>query len=294
MITIFTPTYNRAYTLKRLFQSLVSQTNQDFEWLVIDDGSTDNTESLINSFMLDDQIRIRYFKQVNGGKHRAINKGVKLAKGELFFIVDSDDYLDNNAVELISNCFLLIEDRDDIAAVTGLKAYFDGSRVGGDTLFNSGVFSLFYFRYRLKIMGDLAEVFKTCVLKEFPFPEIENEKFCPEALVWYQIAKKYNYYFLNEKIYYCEYIADGLTANILRARVKSPISSFMCYNEVRKCDVPLLIKIKSTISSWRFGFHAKSNIRSLFKEIGYVNSMYLPLGLVMYFIDRRKLNKNAQ
>ena len=101
MITVFTPTYNRGYIIEKLYNSLVSQNYNEFEWLIVDDGSTDQTQELISNFITKGFIDIRYFKQENGGKHRAINKGVKLAKGELFFIVDSDDYLSNNALDRV-------------------------------------------------------------------------------------------------------------------------------------------------------------------------------------------------
>ena len=100
-ITIFTPTYNRDYIIINLYKSLLIQTLKDFEWLIIDDGSTDNTELLVSSFIKDNKINIRYIKQQNGGKHRAINKALEEAKGELFFIVDSDDQLVDNAIERI-------------------------------------------------------------------------------------------------------------------------------------------------------------------------------------------------
>ena len=98
MVTIFTPTYNRAYIIGKLYGSLLEQTDRNFEWLIVDDGSTDNTRELIGSFIREDRISIRYFRQENGGKHRAINRGVREAAGELFFIVDSDDQLTPEAV----------------------------------------------------------------------------------------------------------------------------------------------------------------------------------------------------
>ena len=101
MITVFTPTYNRAYIIENLYKSLQRQTFKDFEWLVIDDGSTDNTEELFASWTNEISFPVRYIKQQNGGKHRAINRGVKEANGELFFIVDCDDYLREDAVETI-------------------------------------------------------------------------------------------------------------------------------------------------------------------------------------------------
>ena len=102
MITVFTPTYNRAYCLGNLFNSLCSQTYTDFEWLIVDDGSTDNTKSLVEGFCCNSNINIRYVYQKNGGKHRAINRGVAEARGELFFIVDSDDTLPGDSLETIS------------------------------------------------------------------------------------------------------------------------------------------------------------------------------------------------
>ena len=103
LLTVCTPTYNRAHTLPRLYESLVRQTSQDFEWLVVDDGSTDNTRELVDGWVAEGRIRIRYVYKENGGKPSAHNLGVRMAAGELFFCVDSDDYLTDNAVEVIRN-----------------------------------------------------------------------------------------------------------------------------------------------------------------------------------------------
>jgi len=101
MITILTPTYNRKHTLRRAYDSLINQTNKDFEWLVIDDGSKDDTKELIDEFISENKITIKYFFKENGGKHTALNFGTNKAKGELVLILDSDDYLSNDAIELV-------------------------------------------------------------------------------------------------------------------------------------------------------------------------------------------------
>ena len=101
MITVFTPTYNRGNLLKRLYDSLCNQSFKDFEWLIVDDGSKDDTETVIANFIAQQKLVINYLKQENGGKHRAINKGVKEAKGEYFFIADSDDRLPKEALMLV-------------------------------------------------------------------------------------------------------------------------------------------------------------------------------------------------
>ena len=100
-LTIFTPTYNRAYTLKKLYASLIEQINQNFEWLIVDDGSTDNTEEVVKQWVDEKKITIRYFKQRNGGKQRAHNKGVEICNTELFICVDSDDYIVKDSVDKI-------------------------------------------------------------------------------------------------------------------------------------------------------------------------------------------------
>ena len=103
MITVFTPTFNRGHLIDTLYQSLLKQTNKDFEWIVIDDGSTDRTEAYFTEILAKhNPFEIIYRTQPNGGKHRAINAGVQIAKGELFFIVDSDDYLTEDAIEKLS------------------------------------------------------------------------------------------------------------------------------------------------------------------------------------------------
>ena len=112
-ITIFTPSYNRAYRLLALYESLCNQTCFDFEWLIVDDGSNDNTEELVQTWLNESKFNIRYIKQCNGGKHRAVNHGVREAKGELFYIVDSDDILPKDAIECIMQQYLTIKDNED-------------------------------------------------------------------------------------------------------------------------------------------------------------------------------------
>ena len=126
MITVFTPTYNRGNLLKRLYDSLCNQSFKDFEWLIVDDGSKDDTETVIANFIAQQKLVINYLKQENGGKHRAINKGVKEAKGEYFFIADSDDRLPKEALMLVVEEFKKIEGTEKISGICGLDADFNG------------------------------------------------------------------------------------------------------------------------------------------------------------------------
>ena len=223
MITIFTPTYNRAYSLSRLYNSLKKQTFQNFEWLIIDDGSTDNTKELVSDFIKENLISIRYFFQENGGKHRAINKAVTLAKGELFFIVDSDDWLPDNSLKIIENYYLQIKNSEFFAGVVGCKATED-LKISGTTFEGEVIDGTFLERKKLNINGEKAEVFKTDLLKKYPFPEFEGENFISEAIVWNKIAYDgYKVRFFNEIVYFFEYQLDGLSENLRNNYKNNPI-----------------------------------------------------------------------
>lgn len=212
LITVFTPTFNRAYTLKALYQSLVSQSNKKFEWLIVDDGSTDDTGNLIQSFKKEAPFSIRYFKCENGGKHRAINKGVKLAEGFLFFIVDSDDQLTKDAIEKLFKWERGIEKKKDFAGISGNKGDGLGNLLGS-TFKGKYIDATNIQRRENNILGDKAEAYYTSVLKKFPFPEIKGENFMTEDIVWDKIAETgLKIRWFNDIIYIVEQREDGLIA----------------------------------------------------------------------------------
>lgn len=270
-ITVFTPTYNRAYTLPKLYQSLCRQTSCDFEWLIVDDGSTDDTEALINGYIAEGKINIRYYRQANGGKHLAINRGVREARGYLFFIVDSDDYLTDFAVDWIIKTAAPIIHDSRFAGLSGIRVYPNGHKIGGNDNFGTIDANAIDIRTKHFVSGDLAEVYKTDVLCQFPFPEVPGEKFCPESLVWFRIAKKFIMRYVSCGIYVCEYLSDGLTANIINVRRNSPVASMTFYAEQFHAEVPLSLKIRSAINFHRFSPNLLSR--------GY--NMYNPLPILM-------------
>ena len=228
MITVFTPTYNRAHILVKLYESLLKQTNKNFEWIIVDDGSTDNTEQLFDKWKLENNLEITYVKQKNSGKHIAINTGVKLAKGELFFIVDSDDYLSNNAIEQINTFYSQIKDDDKFAGVSGMRAYHNGNRIGGIFPFETIDCSMMDIRTKYKIKGDMAEVFKTNILKKYPFPKFEEEKFLGEDFVWSQMsADKYILRFFNKNIYFTEYLPNGILKGLYSSDRQQWMNTFI-------------------------------------------------------------------
>lgn len=289
MITVFTPTYNRASLLSRLYDTLILQTYKNFEWIIVDDGSKDNTKEVVNSFVAERKIDIHFVQQENGGKHRAINTGVSLAKGELFFILDSDDVLPNNALELVAENYKSIKDNASFAGVSGIDGYFDGQSIGTglpSELLNCNSVDI---RYKYHVKGDMKEIFRTSVMKEFPFPDIEGEKFCPEVLVWNRIARKYKLRYFNKIIYKVEYQPEGLTSNIVKARVNSPITSMICYSEILQLDVPFIDKFKTAINYWRFRlcYHGQSE----YPKLKGIWNVVAPLGWLMHLNDVR-VNKS--
>lgn len=211
LITLFTPCYNRAHLLTQLYDSLLQQTNKNFEWLIVDDGSTDNSEQVVEAFIAQDKISISYYYKPNGGKHTAINLGVQKAKGNLFFIVDSDDFIANDAIEIIHNQWQIVKDNSKICGILGLSQYTNGTTVGDIFLKEKWEipFSDYYLKYNLK--GDKSVAFKTEILKQYPFPEKNGILFVFEAVVWHEMAKKYNVICFNKVIQYKEYLTEGLS-----------------------------------------------------------------------------------
>lgn len=286
IFTIFTPSYNREQLLKRLYQSLLQQTCQNFEWVIVNDGSSDKTDEVVQSFIADNRININYIKQENGGKHRAINRGLNVAKGEFFFIVDADDYLIETAIEKVALYALQIKEDKTFAGVCGMKCYPNMHRIGGDENFELLDCTPIEFRNRYRMKGDVAEILKTSVFKKYPFPEIDGEKFCPEALVWNSLSYnglKLRYF--NENIYVAEYIPNGLTSTIDIIRIKSPKSALLTYETTLKNKLIFKKWLRFSVNFWRFYFHCTKEKR---KGVELRNKLLLPFGYLYYIIDKRK------
>ena len=228
---------------------------------------------------------IRYFYQENGGKHRAINRGVQEAKGELFLILDSDDSIPEGAIERIASVYQQIRDDEGFGGVCGYMAHHDGTVIGKGNDYDMLDTNTIDLRYRFNVKGDMCEVFRTSVLKENPFPEIDREKFCPEALVWNRIAQKYRLRVFHEVIYYRDYLDNGLTDRIVKIRMNSPIASMMCYQEMSELDIPLLQKIKAAINYWRFRFCSNKSERPVLK---WYWNWVMPIGYLLHRKDKKR------
>lgn len=221
-ITIITPTYNRADLLPRLYESLLKQTIMDFEWMVIDDGSSDNTGELIQSYLQEKRIPIHYEKQPNAGKHTALNRGIAQIKSELTFIVDSDDYLTSDAVEIILSYHKNYRNTDNLCGYSFLRCHQDGRVNTAYFPEDEKIDTYLSVRINGNIAGDKAEVFYTDILKRYPFPVFEGEKYMPEDAVWMQMSGPYQMLHVNKSVYICDYLEGGLTNTGRRMKIHSP------------------------------------------------------------------------
>lgn len=293
-ITVFTATYNRAYLLENVYNGLKSQTLplDMFEWLIIDDGSEDNTKELVEKFISEDILNINYVYKENGGKHSAINVATNHAKGELFFVLDSDDEIVKDALEIVKDEWDLIENKDGFNGVIGLCAYPNGEVIG--TKMPDRVkdcpFADLFFKYGVK--GDKTIIFVTEILKQFPFPEREGINFLPESVVWFEMSKYYKIKCVNKILRKSDYLEDGLTKNMFRKRsLKGRALEFLILTNQNTYPINKYpyMWIKNYINLARYSLLSGSNH---FKEIdGVFNKfMYIimfPLGFYKYWGQRK-------
>lgn len=240
-VTICTPTYNREKLIPDLYESLKKQTCKDFEWIVIDDGSSDHTETLFKEWIQEKKFKIIYKKKQNGGKHTALNLGIELAGEPIFMIVDSDDYLRENAIESVLLEFANLSQKK--YAGVGFLKIFENEKIVGSTFHGMFLDCSSLEREKHGIFGDKAEVFYTDILRKYKFPVFEDERFLPESLVWYRIANDgYIIHWVNQPIYICRYQENGLSMNA--GMMKSLKGYTLAIKELQTYHMPLKSKLK--------------------------------------------------
>ncbi|MDE7155915.1 MAG: glycosyltransferase family 2 protein [Muribaculaceae bacterium] len=228
MISIITPTYNRANLLGRLYESLNTQSCIDFEWIVVDDGSTDNTTETIKRFISENKFPITLLHQSNNGKHTAINLAMHHCNKEWICIIDSDDRLTPNAIEVLSHEAKQI-DSNNICGISALKVTPDGHTIGKHPENRTIDMSFFDYYFNYSFKGDRLLMFRSNLMKCNPFPVFENEKFIPEGVVWQGITNDKLVRFINSKLNICEYLPDGLTAQYRELMEKNPVGNALYY-----------------------------------------------------------------
>lgn len=254
MVAVLTPTYNRADCLANLYDSLCAQTDKSFKWYIVDDGSTDNTEETVKSLVEKATFQIEYIKKTNGGKHTAINEGLRHIDEELTFIVDSDDTVTSNAVEIVLNYYEKYKSNDKICGFSFLRRFPNGE-INGKPFANDELIGS-YIDVRVNgddTHADKAEVYFTKCLKEFPFPEYDGEKFLGEDLVWIRMARKYDTVHINKAIYIGNYLEGGLTNNRRKHNIASPVGCMHRAEEFMEKDVKFKYRIKGALQYIIYG-----------------------------------------
>lgn len=282
--TVFTPTYNREYILPKLYNSLKKQNIKDFEWIIIDDGSMDGTEELVKEWCSEKlDFPIVYKKVENGGKHRAINKAIQIARGKLFFIVDSDDYLTEDAIEKIKYYeSTLQKNKKKYAGVSGFRGYTKQDVIGKQ-LKKDYIDALNSERKKYNLLGDKAEAYYTEILKKYPFPEIDGEKFIPESVVWNRIASDgYQLRWFRDIIYICNYLEDGLTKSTLQLYKKNPKGYLMFIQSEIKNTRPSYIRKLKYYYGYYIAVREIKTDEEITKDLGINNNMIRLLKLISF------------
>lgn len=222
LLTIFTPAYNRAYTLHLCYESLCRQSNKDFIWMVIDDGSTDNTRELVEQWQKNDnEFEIKYVYKKNGGMHTAHNKAYELIETELNVCIDSDDYMPDDAVEKIIS-FWMKYGSEKYAGIIGLDATFDNHVIGKEFPEDLKTTTLLGY-YANGGVGDKKLVYRTEVMRKYPpYPEFEGEKYVGLSYKCMLCDQDYELLVLNEVLCHVEYQLDGSSTNMFRQYLKNP------------------------------------------------------------------------
>jgi glycosyltransferase involved in cell wall biosynthesis len=259
LTTIFTSTYKGEHLLPTLFESLMRQTNKNFEWILVNDGSPDNTDEVVKVMQEKADFPLYYYKKTNGGKSTAVNLGIQFAKGEMWFMIDHDDFLSDNAIEVINQYYPQIKDNDNLCGITFLRHNRDGKPVGTQKNPDNIVTDFCSYRTVLNIIGDRAEVAKTDYFRKYcPIPTFENENNCLDGYIWLMLAKEYDALFIanKEPVYYCEYLPEGRSSIGI---YKTPLGDMLCCNLLASMkQTNFRQKLKAYRRYWRLFFIAKN------------------------------------
>lgn len=297
LFTVFTSTFNRASTLHRVYESLKAQTFSDFEWLIIDDGSTDNTSKIVEEWQKEANFPIRYIWQENQGKHIAFNRGVQEAQGKLFLTVDSDDAFVSTALEKLQYYWDSIPNtqQDLFAGVTVLCVNQEGKLVGNEFPCDITDSNSVDIHTLHGVFGEKWGFQRTDVLKKFPFPEISGEKFITEAVVWDKISKYYQTRFVNDKLrIYYEDTSISLSNSSVKCRAKNPKGAMLYYKEYSELKIPLIWKVKAIINYIRFSLHAGIGFLYIIfdSQNKLLTSVMIGYGFFFYLSDLHNLSRS--
>ncbi|CAN5189428.1 glycosyltransferase family 2 protein [soil metagenome] len=300
LITVFTPTFNRANKLHRVYESLQKQTFRDFEWIIVDDGSTDNTIEVVEGYKkLKNDFEIRYYRQQNAGKHIAVNAGVKLAQGYFFHIADSDDAIEATTLQEFLNAWQIIpaEQKQFYCGIWACCKDQFGNRVSDPVPEKTYIGNLRDLFYKHRFRKEAFHIYLTSVMKEFPFPDNLTNLYYPEGIIWRKMTDKYLIKLIDKelRIYYIENTGDSIMSYRKPAKSRA-LSRCLESTEILNNDLSwffyyqsYFLKAALVYASFRpfLSKEEKQNFRLKDKA----PLLYLPLmipGMIVNFIFRVK------
>ena len=240
-ISILTPTYNRANLLDKLYASILINSNNcgemQIEWLIMDDGSTDNTKRVVEEYVKERIVEVQYFHQDNKGKMVAINELVKKATGDLIIECDDDDFFTKDAFKIIEQSLKECKDMGDVYALVFLKYTTKGKNMGNNFIEDNYPSTMFDLYFKEGITGEKALVYNASIRKQFQYELEKDEKFVTEARLHHQMDLKYEVRCFNKPIMICEYKPDGYTKNINKIFKQSPYGYFEYFKEIFHQDM---------------------------------------------------------
>ena len=291
-LTVFTPAYNRAHTIGRTYKSLCQQTCKDFKWLVVDDGSTDNTKELIKGWIAEGIIEIDYLYQENQGMHGAHNTAYRNIDTELNTCIDSDDYMPDDAVEKILS-FWKQYGSDKVAGIIGLDATADGSIIG--LKFPEGLTTTTLRGYyeRLHGSGDKKMIYRTEVVKKYPqYPLFEGERSVGLAYLYNMIDADYELLVSNDVYVIVEYQDDGSSRGMWNQYWKNPKG----FAFLRKFDMVQTKswkrRIQDNIHYVSHSIRSKNNRFLMESPMKWLTFLCIVPGIILYYINKDKVKKN--
>ncbi len=287
-LTIVTPTYNRAHTLPRCYSSLCRQTCKEFEWIIVDDGSTDDTQSVVAGFLADD-FRIVKLRKENGGKHTALNASHPYVSGDYVLILDSDDYLTDTAVEEVLAAWKKHGDDDPIGMLTFLKGHSVSEPVCKVSDYEIPV-EILRYRRQAHSGNDCCEVVRAKLFLEYPFPVYKGERFISECALWNRVGQHFKCVYIDSVIYICEYMEDGLTRSGRSMRIRNPNGGMFTSNLRMDKRNFLGQRFKYGMLYTCYGYFAHKSILQQLKETDYpfLAAICCPFGFVLYLLWKHK------
>ena len=287
-LTVFTPTFNRAYTLHKCYESLRRQTSKDFVWLIIDDGSSDNTKELVESWINEKEVDIRYHYQNNKGMHGAHNTAYELIDTQINTCIDSDDYMTDDAVEKIVEFWKSNRNRG-LAGFVALDAYENGEIIG--TKLPSDISETTYFDIynTLSVKGDKKFIYRSDLTKLYPYPIFEGEKYVSLAYKYAKLDDDYKLGIMNEVVCIVEYMEDGSSLNMFKQYRRNPKGfAFIRIENMKNPRISSKNKFKECIHYVSSGILSKDK-QFLKKTPNKVMTVLaIPFGIALYLYILKK------